>query len=93
MSSETDNAGMLQLTGLWARTSKHGTAYMAGRLGGCKVLILPNRNRQGDNDPSHHICLAPTAPKRDGGSHQCGYHGRTQQPQPQGQATPDDVPF
>jgi hypothetical protein len=44
---------MLKAGGLWAKTSAKGGRYLTGRLGGVKVLILPNKDRQDDNDPSH----------------------------------------
>jgi hypothetical protein len=37
--------GMLhRFTRLWERTSSLGTHHMSGRLGGVKVVILPNRD-------------------------------------------------
>jgi hypothetical protein len=44
---------MLKAGGLWAKTSANGGRYLSGRLDGVKVLILANRDRQSDNDPSH----------------------------------------
>ena len=46
---------MLKAGGLWAKTSAKGGRYLTGRLGGVKVLILANRDRQSDNDPVHHL--------------------------------------
>jgi hypothetical protein len=43
----------LKAGGLWAKTSAKGGRYLTGRLGGVKVLILANRDRQSDSDPSH----------------------------------------
>ena len=36
---------------LWERTSAAGNRYFAGRLGGVKLLILENRERDGEDDP------------------------------------------
>jgi hypothetical protein len=44
---------MLKAGGLWAKTSAKGGRYLTGRLGGVKVLILANKDRQSENDPSH----------------------------------------
>src|SRR3954463_5367837 len=44
---------MLKAGGLWAKTSAKGGRYLTGRLGGVKVLILANKDRKNDNNPSH----------------------------------------
>jgi hypothetical protein len=45
---------LLQAVRLWERTSGRGTRYMSGRLGGVKVVILPNRGHvEGDPVNSH----------------------------------------
>jgi hypothetical protein len=64
MSGNTSNSPMLKAAGLWAKTSVKGGQYLAGRLGGVKVLILENRDRRGDDDPSHHLFFveAPDCP-------------------------------
>jgi hypothetical protein len=54
---------MLKATGLWKRTSAKGTDYFAGRLGGVKIVILENRDRQAEGDPTHWLYFAePTNP-------------------------------
>jgi hypothetical protein len=43
---------------LWARVSaKTGGTYYVGRMGGCRVMVMENRDRQGDDDPSHFLLL------------------------------------
>jgi hypothetical protein len=45
---------LLQAARLWERTSSRGTRYMSGRLGGVKVVILPNRDHvEGDQVNGH----------------------------------------
>jgi hypothetical protein len=45
---------LLQAARLWEKTSGKGTRYMQGRLGGVKVVILPNRDYvEGDPLNSH----------------------------------------
>jgi hypothetical protein len=45
---------LLQAARLWERTSARGTRYMAGRLGGVRVVILPNRDYvEGDQVTGH----------------------------------------
>jgi hypothetical protein len=45
---------LLQAARLWEKTSPAGTRYMQGRLGGVRVVILPNRDHaEGDPENSH----------------------------------------
>jgi hypothetical protein len=65
--AENDMSGaakspMLKAAPLWAKTSVKGGQYLTGRLGGVKVLILENRDRKGNDDPSHHLFFAEAAP-------------------------------
>ena len=55
---------MLKAGGLWAKTSAKGGRYLIGRLGGVKVLILANRDRQNDDDPSHHLFFVEAPDRR-----------------------------
>ena len=43
---------MLKAAGLWEKTSVKGGQYLTGRLGGVKVLVMENRDRKTDDDPS-----------------------------------------
>jgi hypothetical protein len=56
----------LKAGGLWAKTSAKGGRYLTGRLGGVKVLILANRDRQSDNDPSHILYFVDGEQRRQG---------------------------
>jgi hypothetical protein len=38
------SSALLQAARLWERTSARGTRYMSGRLGGVRVVIMPNRD-------------------------------------------------
>jgi hypothetical protein len=58
---------MLKVTGLWERTSAAGNRYLVGRLAGIKVLILENRDRVGDNEPTHTLFFVDGAPRQEGG--------------------------
>jgi hypothetical protein len=69
--STAGNAGpkpspMLKAAGLWAKSSVKGGQYLTGRLGGVKVLILENRDRQSDDDPSHHLFFVEAPDRRQG---------------------------
>jgi hypothetical protein len=43
---------LLQAARLWQRTRSRGTRYMSGRLGGVKVVIMPNRDFAGMTRPT-----------------------------------------
>jgi hypothetical protein len=57
---------MLKAAGLWSKTSAKGGQYLTGRLGGVKVLILENRDRQNDDDPSHQLFFVEAPDRRQG---------------------------
>jgi hypothetical protein len=65
MSGNANNGPMLKAAGLWAKTSVKGGQYMTGRLGGVKVLVMENRDRKTDDDPSHILYFAEAAPRQD----------------------------
>jgi hypothetical protein len=49
---------LIRAAKLWARTSaRTGGTYYVGRMGGVRVLILENRERQGEDEPSHFLFL------------------------------------
>ena len=75
---------MLKAGGLWAKTSAKGGRYLSGRLGGVKVLIMPNRNRESDNDPSHILYFVEGADRRQG-TQERGGGQRASQPPPASQ--------
>ena len=60
------NSPMLKAAGLWAKSSVKGGQYLTGRLGGVKVLVMENRDRQSDDDPSHHLFFVEAADRRQG---------------------------
>jgi hypothetical protein len=49
---------LIKAAKLWAKTSqKTGGVYYVGRMGGVWVLVMENRDRQGDGDPMHFLLL------------------------------------
>jgi hypothetical protein len=58
-------APMLKVTGLWERTSAAGNRYMSGRLAGVKVLILENRDRTAEDEPTHHLFFVDGTPRQE----------------------------
>jgi hypothetical protein len=71
---------MLKAGGLWAKTSAKGGRYLTGRLGGVKVLILANRDRQSDDEPSHHLFFVEAPDRRQGGQGRGEGSGGAQMP-------------
>jgi hypothetical protein len=49
---------------LWRKTSAKGNEYLIGRLGGIRVLVMPN-TRPEDGDDSTHTLMLAEAPQRD----------------------------
>jgi hypothetical protein len=93
---------MLKAGRLWAKTSAKGGQYLSGRLGGVKVLILANHDRQSDNDPSHILYFVDSGDRRQGAQDRGGgqrapqTHQTPPQPQRSGSqlhaGADDDVP-
>ena len=49
---------LIKAAKLWAKVSAQtGATYLTGRLGGCRVLVMENRDRQGEQDPTHWLML------------------------------------
>jgi hypothetical protein len=48
------SSALLQAARLWERTSARGTRYMSGRLGGVRVVIMPNRDFAEDDAANSH---------------------------------------
>jgi hypothetical protein len=84
MSGNTNNSPMLKAAGLWAKSSVKGRQYLTGRLGGVKVLVMENRDRKSDDDPSHHLFFVEAPDRRQGATERSGSAGATTH-----QRTPD----
>ena len=78
--SNATNGPMLKAGGLWMKTSAKGGQYLTGRLGGVKVLILENRDRKTDDDPSHSLFFVEAADRRQGGQERAGGQRASQTP-------------
>jgi hypothetical protein len=57
---------LLKAAPLWQKSSAKGGQYLTGRLGGMKVLVMENRDRKNDDDPSHHLFFAEAPDRRQG---------------------------
>jgi hypothetical protein len=64
MSGNASNGAMLKAAGLWVKTSAKGGQYLTGRLGGVKVLVMENRDRHSDDDPSHILYFVEAQERR-----------------------------
>jgi hypothetical protein len=60
------NGPLIKAAPLWSKTSVRSGWYLTGRLGGVKVLVMENRDRQSDDDPSHHLFFAEAPDRRQG---------------------------
>jgi hypothetical protein len=59
----TGASAMIKVAGLWRHTSAKGSEYLVGRMAGAKILIYENRDRKGEDEPTHHLFFAePTPP-------------------------------
>lgn len=58
MTDTRPNRPPMMLTRLWERTSAKGNTYLTGRLGAARLLVMPNRERQGDDDATHLLMVA-----------------------------------
>src|SRR4051794_13401559 len=67
MDGKANNSPMLKAASLWSKTSVKGGWYLTGRLGGVKVLVMENRDRKSDDDPSHHLFFVEAPDRRQGG--------------------------
>src|SRR3954469_17581884 len=63
MNGNSNNSPLLKAASLWSKTSVKGGQYLTGRFGGVKVLVMENRDRKSDDDPSH-ILYFTEAPDR-----------------------------
>jgi hypothetical protein len=86
--SNANNGPKLKAAGLWAKTSAKGAQYFVGRLGGVKVLVLENYDRQGDQDPTHHLFFAEAPDRRPGGQDHTSGRGQDHQAPLPGNDTP-----
>ena len=66
MSGNSNNSPLLKVAPLWSKTSVKGGWYLTGRFGGVKILIMENRDRQGDDDPSHILYFTEASDRRQG---------------------------
>jgi hypothetical protein len=68
-SSRGRGGALLPAARLWRRQSAKGLHYLAGRLGGVRVLIMPKREDE-DGDHTHTLFFAEPSPahQRDGGT-------------------------
>jgi hypothetical protein len=81
MTTSPKSSPLLKAAGLWAKTSVKGGQYLTGRLGGVKVLVMENRDRKTDDDPSHHLFFVEAPDRRQGGQERAQERGDGQRGQ------------
>lgn len=48
---------MLKVTGLWKQKKKSGESFLAGNLGGARILVMKNQYKKEDNHPDYNVFL------------------------------------
>ena len=64
MSAPPVSAVTLQLARLWERRDHNGVLFMSGKLGGLRVLIVPNQGRDDETDAEYLLILGNSMPDR-----------------------------
>lgn len=65
MTEEKDNKdNLIQVAGLWKRTSRSGEIYSAGRWGDVYVSLFKNKFKTTEEHPDYVLCLSPVRSKR-----------------------------
>jgi hypothetical protein len=57
MTDRTELPPLFPACGLWEKQSRRGNAYLVGRLGGLRVMVVPNLDREDENAPSHTLLI------------------------------------
>jgi hypothetical protein len=63
---------MLRVTWLWVKTNVKGGWYPTGQLSEEKVLPMENRDRQSDDEFSHHVFFVEAPDRRQSGQKRVG---------------------
>ncbi len=50
---------LIEICALWENHNKQGEPYMAGNVGGFKVLIFPNKFKKENNQPDYRLFITP----------------------------------
>ncbi len=58
---------LIPACGLWIKTSAAGRSYMVGRLGGLRFMVMENRDKQIDADPTHMLLIGAAPPRNERG--------------------------
>lgn len=68
MTERGDGSKLIKAAGLWRKVSAAGNEYLTGRLGGLRVLIMPNKDKATDADASHVMLIGEAADRASNGS-------------------------
>lgn len=55
---------LLRVIGLWENEDRSGETYLAGTLGGVKVLVMKNKRKTESNHPDWNLLIAPKEQKQ-----------------------------
>lgn len=53
----------INATGLWKQKDKNGNVYLAGNMGGVRVLIFPIKEKKSEKSPDYTLCFVQNEPK------------------------------
>lgn len=68
MTTERGNGSrLIKAAGLWRKTSAAGNEYLTGRLGGLRVLIMPNKDKTTDADATHVLLIGEAGERKPAG--------------------------
>lgn len=76
----------LELCGLWRKEDRNGRPYLAGTLGGVRVLIFEADRRGNERAPTHRLLVAP----REERGERVAAPGRPKEGMPERGPAPDD---
>jgi hypothetical protein len=54
-----NDSKLINATGLWKNKDKNGNVFLAGSMGGVRVLVFPVKNKQSEKSPDYTLVFAP----------------------------------
>jgi hypothetical protein len=58
---------MIRAGGLWRNQDRNGNTYLAGNLGGVRVIVFMNREKKGEKSPDATLYFDENKPKEQRG--------------------------
>lgn len=57
-----NDSKLINATGLWKNKDKAGNMFLAGNMGGVRVLVFPVKQKQNEKSPDYTLVFAPNEP-------------------------------